>query len=105
MMDKFNTILFILLILSKFYPGQILSAVRLKICPLQTIFVRLRQTVRTCETLGMKENLSIKNNIFASADKPFVIKTNPHWTKICIVTFNLDKGNNKMTVKTDQVYF
>ena len=58
MIDKFKTILFILSILSKFYPGQILSAVRLKICPLRTKFVGLRQTVRISEALAMTENLS-----------------------------------------------
>ena len=56
MSDKFNTILFILSILSKFYPGQILSAVRLKICPLVTKFVRSRQTIRTCEAFAMPMN-------------------------------------------------
>ena len=43
MIDKFNTILLILSILSKFYPGQILSVVRLKIFPPRTEFVRTRK--------------------------------------------------------------
>ena len=58
MIDKFNIILFILSILLKFYLGQILSAVRLKICPLRTKFVKSGQTFRTCEALAMTENLS-----------------------------------------------
>ena len=55
MIDKFHTILFIL---SKFYPEQILSVVRLKICPLQVKFVRSLQTVNTCQALAMTENSS-----------------------------------------------
>ena len=52
MIDKFSTIL------PNFYRGQILSAVRLKICPPQTKFVRSQQNVLTCEALAMIENLS-----------------------------------------------
>ena len=41
MIEKFITVLFILSILSSFYPGQILSAERnLKICPLSPKFVK-----------------------------------------------------------------
>ena len=64
MIDKFLTVLFIKSILFSFYPGQILSAVRLKICPPRTKFVKSRQTICTCEMLMMTEN-----NLFASAER------------------------------------
>ena len=37
---------------SMLYPGQILSAMRLKICPLRQKIVKSRQTIRTCKELG-----------------------------------------------------
>ena len=55
--DKFITVLYIQPILSSLYPGQILSAMRLKICPLRPKFVKQRQTIRTCKMLVTTENL------------------------------------------------
>ena len=45
MIDKFITVLFIQSILFSFYLGQILSVVRLKICPPRTKFVKSQQTI------------------------------------------------------------
>ena len=52
MIDKYLIVLFIKSILPNFYPEQILSAVRLTICPLRLKFVKLRQTIRTCKNVG-----------------------------------------------------
>ena len=47
MIKKFITVLFIQAILPNFFPGQILSAVRLKICPLrQKICDRTKVQIR-----------------------------------------------------------
>ena len=53
---------FIQSILFSFYLGQILSAVRLKIYPPRTKFVKSRQTICTCKML-----MKTENNLFASA--------------------------------------
>ena len=57
MIDKITTILLIWTTFSSFYLGQILSAVRSKICPLRLKFVESQQTIRTCCTSVMTENL------------------------------------------------
>lgn len=43
---------------SSFYRGQILSAVRLRICQPRPNFVKSRQTIRTCKMLVMTKNFS-----------------------------------------------
>ena len=43
---------------ANFYPGQILSAECLKICPFRQKVVKPRQTIRTSKVLVMMENLS-----------------------------------------------
>lgn len=59
MIGKFNTILFIFLIFTMFYPGQILLVVHFfKISPLQIKFARSQQAVRTCKALAKTENWS-----------------------------------------------
>ena len=52
MIDKYLRVLFIKSILPNFYPEQILSAVRLTICPLRPKFVKLWKTIRTCKNVG-----------------------------------------------------
>ena len=58
MTEEFNAILFILTILSRFYPGQILSAVRLNICPPRPKFVKSQQTSTLVKRLWLQKKMS-----------------------------------------------
>ena len=70
MTDKFNAILFILTILSRFYLGQILLAVRSNICPLRPKFLKSQQTSTLVKRLWWQKNCLNKQLFLASAKRP-----------------------------------
>ena len=70
MTDEFNAILFIWTILSDFYLGQILSAVRLDICPPPPKFVKSQQTSTLVKRLWWQKKCLNKQLFLASAERP-----------------------------------